>query len=82
VPEVGMDKVFEHLDHVVSLVGPEHAGLGSDWDGSTINVTELQTCATLPLFTEMLLARGYAERDVRLILGENFLRVLNDVTRA
>jgi membrane dipeptidase len=80
LPEVGLDRLVEHIDHAVSLVGPEHVGLGSDWDGSTINVKELESCETLPLLTDKLLTQGYSERAIRLILGENFLRVLNDVT--
>jgi microsomal dipeptidase-like Zn-dependent dipeptidase len=48
VPEVSINKLCDHIDHVVSLVGPEHVGLGSDWDGATVVVKGLETCADLP----------------------------------
>lgn len=79
VPEVSIDKLCDHIDHVVSITGPEHVGLGSDWDGANIVVKGLKTCAQLPAVTEALLNRGYKEREIRMILGENFLRLLEEV---
>ena len=79
VPEVSINKLCDHIDHVVSLTGFEHVGLGSDWDGANIVVKGLERCAQLPAVTEALFKRGYKEREIRQILGENFLRLLEEV---
>jgi membrane dipeptidase len=79
VPEVSIDKLCDHIDHAISLTGPEHVGLGSDWDGANIVVKGLETGARLPAVTEALLKRGYKEQEIRLILGENFLRLMEEV---
>jgi membrane dipeptidase len=76
---VPIAKLCDHIDHVVALVGPEHVGLGSDWDGANVVVKGLESCAQLPVVTEELSKRGYTERDIRMILGENFLRLLEAV---
>lgn len=79
VPEVSLAKLCDHIDHVVSLVGPEHVGLGSDWDGASVVVKGLESCAELPSLNEALIERGYQQKDLDLIMGENFLRVLENV---
>jgi membrane dipeptidase len=69
------EKIVEHIDHVVKLVGPDHVGLGSDFDGAVMP-TGMEDCTMLPKITAALLAKGYSEKDVRNILGENVLRVM------
>jgi len=73
----GLDDVIAHLDHAVQLIGPEHVGLGSDFDGGG---TAIADATAVPRITEALLARGYGETAVRGILGLNYLRVLREVT--
>lgn len=68
--------LMDHLDHIVKLVGPDHVGLGSDFDGITSTPRQLDSVADMPLITRELLKRGYSEADIKKILGENFLRVL------
>ncbi|PKV63196.1 dipeptidase [Pontibacter ramchanderi] len=68
--------LLDHLDHIVKLVGVDHVGLGSDFDGITSTPQQLDSVADMPVITRELLARGYSEADVKKILGENFLRVL------
>ncbi len=70
------EKIVEHIDHVAKLVGPEHVGLGSDFDGAVMP-TGMEDCTMLPKITAALLAKGYSEKDVRNILGENVLRVMD-----
>lgn len=72
-------RVCDHIDHVCALVGPRHVGLGSDFDGISATPRGLEDCSRLPAVTEELLRRGHAEGDIRLILGENFLRVFRAV---
>lgn len=69
------EKIIDHIDHAVKLVGSEHVGLGSDFDGAFMPAG-MDDCTMLPKITAALLAKGYGEKDVRNILGENVLRVM------
>jgi len=68
--------VADHIDHVVKLVGVDHVGIGSDFDGVQATTKDLATVADLPHLTEELLRRGYSETDIDKILGGNMLRVM------
>ena len=67
--------LLDHLDYIVKLVGVDFVGLGSDFDGIEAGPKELNGVQDFPLITKGLLERGYSKKDVRKILGENFLRV-------
>ncbi len=77
---VSWERILDHIDHAVSLVGPEHVGLGSDFDGATMP-QGMEDCSQLPKITQGLLARGYKEPAIRKILGENTLRVMEQAER-
>jgi membrane dipeptidase len=62
------------IRYTVGVVGPEHVGLGSDFDGA---VTEPFDASGLVLITQALLQQGLSEHDIRLIMGENVVRVLS-----
>lgn len=80
LPRVSWERIVEHIDHVVKLVGPDHVGLGSDFDGA--NMPEgMDDASFLPRITQALLAKGYSEADVAKILGGNTLRVMEQVER-
>ena len=68
--------LFDHLDYIVKLIGVDHVGLGSDFDGINSSPQQLDGVADYPLITKELLARGYSKTDIRKILGGNFIRVL------
>ncbi|MEO7801943.1 MAG: dipeptidase [Ginsengibacter sp.] len=68
--------LIDHIDHIVKIAGIDHVGIGSDFDGINSTPKELFDVTTYPLVTEALLQRGYSKKDVRKILGLNFLRVL------
>ena len=71
-----MDDVLDHFDHVVKLVGIDHVGIGSDFDGVGDSLpVGLKDASGYPNLVEGLLRRGYTEEDIRKILGENLLRV-------
>ncbi|HWK02013.1 MAG TPA: dipeptidase [Puia sp.] len=76
--------LMDHIDHIVRLIGPDHVGLGSDFDGIESPPQQLDDVTTYPLITRELLRRGYKEADILKILGGNFIRVLkaNEVSRA
>ncbi len=65
----------EQLLYVLKLIGPEHVGIGADWDGGG-GVIGMRDIAAFPLITERLLAEGYSEADLELIWGGNVLRLL------
>ena len=75
LPHVNWDRIIEHIDHVVRLVGADHVGLGSDFDGASMP-DGMEDCSKLPKITEALLRKGYSEDDVRKILGGNLLRIM------
>jgi len=80
LPKVEWTKIIEHIDRAVKLVGAEHVGLGSDFDGANMPYG-MEDATMLPKITEALLQKGYSEGDVRKILGENTLRVMSEVER-
>ena len=70
-----LDRLLDHFDHAVQLVGADYVGIGSDFDGGG---TLVEDATRFPEITEGLLKRGHSEEDVRKILGENHLRVLRE----
>jgi membrane dipeptidase len=80
LPQVEWEAIVDHIDHVVKLVGADHVGLGSDFDGSVMP-HGMEDCSKLPKLTEEMIRRGYSEDDIRKILGGNTLRVMADVER-
>jgi membrane dipeptidase len=68
--------LFDHLDYIVKLIGVDHVGLGSDFDGINSAPQQLNGVQDFPLITKELLLRGYSKKDIRKILGGNFLRLL------
>ncbi len=71
--------VADHIDHVVQLVGIDHVGLGSDFDGVFALPKGLQDVSMYPNLVAELLRRGYSEEDLEKILGGNLLRVWETV---
>lgn len=80
-PKASWERIVEHIDHAVKLVGADHVGLGSDFDGGSMPVG-MEDCTKLPQITEALLRKGYSEADIRKILGGNTLRLLEEVEKA
>jgi membrane dipeptidase len=67
--------LIDHIDHIVQLTGADHVGLGSDFDGIESAPKELNDVSDMPLVTKALLERGYSKKDIKKILGGNFIRV-------
>jgi membrane dipeptidase len=80
LPRVDWGEIIEHIDHAVRLVGADHVGLGSDFDGANMPFG-MEDASQIPKITEALLRKGYSEDDVRKILGENTLRLMAEVER-
>ena len=81
LPPVTVSRLVDHIDHIVKIVGIDHVGMGSDFDGVQATLSDLATVADLPNLTRELLGRGYAESDVAKILGGNMLRVMEQVQK-
>lgn len=73
--------LIDHIDHMVKLVGADHVGLGADYDGAESYPKGLDDVSKYPLITEALLQRGYSGKDVKKILGGNFIRLLLEAKR-
>ncbi len=71
--------VVKHINYLVEKVGVDYVGLGSDFDGTGGLPLGLEGVDKIPNITGELLDRGYKERDIKKILGENFLRVFKEV---
>jgi membrane dipeptidase len=80
LPHVSWERIVDHIDHAVKLVGADHVGLGSDFDGADMP-DGMEDCSKLPKITDALLKKGYPPEDIRKILGENTLRVMADAER-
>jgi membrane dipeptidase len=71
--------VVDHIDHIMNLVGPDHVGLGSDFDGIPYTPEGLENVTKMPNITAELVRREYSEEDVKKVLGENHLRLFKEV---
>ena len=70
--------VMDHLNHAIDVMGIDHVGLGTDFDGDG-GVRGLADSSELINFTRQLLARRYSEEDIQKIWGGNFMRVMFQV---
>ena len=73
--------LIDHFDHAIRLVGPDYVGIGSDFDGVPALPAEMEDCSKLSNLTAALLQRGYSEEDLKKVLGENVLRVMEQCQR-
>jgi membrane dipeptidase len=70
-----LSMLMDHMDYIVKLIGVDHVGLGSDFDGINSAPRGLEDVTNMPLITAEMLKRGYSEKDIKKILGGNFIRV-------
>ncbi len=77
LPRPSYTRIVDHIDYVVSLVGIDHVGIGSDFDGIAVTPEGLEDASCFPKIIAELRRRGYSEADIAKIAGGNFLRVWN-----
>jgi membrane dipeptidase len=78
--KVNLDKLLDHVDHIVKLVGSDHVGFGSDFDGGA-GFPGLEDVTKIPNVTRGLVNRGYSDKDIEKMLGGNFLRVFRKILK-
>jgi membrane dipeptidase len=71
--------IVDHMQHTASLIGYEHVGIGSDFDGMSHTVIGLEDVSKYPALVVEMLKRGIREHDIRSVLGENIIRVFRRV---
>jgi membrane dipeptidase len=77
-PIVKLSEVADHIDYLKNLIGVDHIGIGSDFDGFTGIIEGLEDCSKFPdLFAE-LAGRGWTEEELKKLAGKNFLRVFKE----
>lgn len=77
--EASIQDVIRHIEYIAGRVGVRAVCLGSDFDGISSTPRGLEDCTRLPALAEELLRLGYAEADVRAIMGDNMVRLLKQV---
>ena len=75
-PRATLAQVADHIDHIKRVAGPNHVGIGGDFDGISEVIVGLEDVSTYPALFAELSRRGWTELDLRKLAGENILRVL------
>lgn len=77
LPRPSYKLIADHIDHVVKLVGIDHVGIGSDYDGIEVTPEGMEDISMMPKLFDELRMRGYSETDLSKIASENFFRCMN-----
>ena len=80
VGQATIEDAIAHLNHMVDIMGIEHVGIGTDFDGDG-GIIGCASASELINFTRHLLKERYSEEDIRRIWGGNFLRVMKEVQK-
>ena len=81
LPRTPLSVLIDHIDHIAKVAGVDHVGIGSDFDGVPSLPVGIEDISKLPVITYELLRRGYKEKEIRKILGENLLRAFAEAER-
>jgi membrane dipeptidase len=76
----GVERIVDHMDYIISLIGDDHVGLGSDFDGISLVPKGIEDASRMPEITRVMMERGYRPQRIRKILGGNFMRVFRAVS--
>jgi membrane dipeptidase len=81
VPRGSIHDLLDHIDHIAKVAGPQHVGLGSDFDGVERLPAQLEDVSCYPYITQGLMDRGYTNEQIKGVLGGNLLRVMRGVEK-
>lgn len=82
MPRVSVKELLRHIDYVAKLAGPDHVGLGSDFDGiSGMVPIGMEDVSKYPVLVKGLMDMGYKDDDIRKIMGLNLVRVMRENER-
>ena len=81
-PKATLGQLADHIDHLVEVMGPQHVGVGSDFDGGELLPIGMEDVSRFPSLFAELLRRGYTDDDIRAIAGGNVLRVMRGAEAA
>ncbi len=82
MPRGTIHDLLDHIDHLASVAGIKHVGIGSDYDGVSVLPEGLEDVSTYPRITQGMMDRGYTDEQIRGVLGGNLLRVMRQVEAA
>lgn len=78
--QVTLSRVVDHIERLLEVAGPDHVGIGSDFDGFSEKYgVALRGCQEMPKITAALLERGHSQLTVDKVMGRNWLRVIEAV---
>jgi membrane dipeptidase len=80
-PVTTLAQVADHIEHIAQVAGMDHVGLGSDFDGIPDAPVGLEGVDRFPALLEELMRRGWSDRDIGKLAGENLLRVMSSAER-
>jgi Zn-dependent dipeptidase, microsomal dipeptidase homolog len=81
MPRPSYKDVVDHIDHAVKVMGIDHVGVGTDYDGISVAPAGLENVSRMPVLWEEMRSRGYSSEDIEKVAGKNFLRVMEEVQR-
>ncbi len=81
LPRPTLADVADHIDHIKSVIGTAHIGIGGDYDGMPPGPIGLEDVSTYPALFAELIKRGYSDQELRQIAGGNLLRVMRDAKK-
>lgn len=82
LPRPGVARVVDHIEHAVAVAGPDHVGIGTDYDGIEVTAEGLEDVSRFGLVLDEMRRRGFSRSDISKIAGGNLLRVLREVRKA
>jgi membrane dipeptidase len=76
-PSATLQQVADHIDHVRTVAGVDHVGIGSDFDGMDVTPVGLEDTSKFPALFAELIRRGWSDADLKKLAGQNLLRVFH-----
>lgn len=76
-----LEDIFKHLTYIKDMIGIDHLGIGTDWDGILSVPKGMEDITKTPLLTKGMLERGFSEAEIAKVMGESFVRLMKQVLK-